>query len=426
MKKSINLLLCPLLLASVASIASCSKKTQLDTPTNISYDVATGKVSFDAVEGASTYTVGVSEIINETTAKSLESIQQSSKFVIDDVTHYVWATQIGSLTSLADTDNDGKVEGTIIFRSFSSSATDSGTPVEATAIPKGDLILTVMADATSELQGSEYGLLKFSNEGTLADPTGFTAKFLDDGKLAISAANNYYINSLSTNGLPQKMQFVVKADGEVVETMDMNDFNFTNTVNGPNKVYNFTNATVSTAAAVDKTKKITATVQAIGNGGSQKDSAVCEVGVETTTAALEYATKYDCSGSGTAGSVTVNVNVGIDASGNNIYGLEVKMGQVALARESGTFTCASEVTEVDGKKTFAEGEVLTFKTEKKDLNDAIMDGKSLIVTKVESRGWGGPSINWALLGEGFSYKGVSFNFTGAASSNQGGWPGGPM
>lgn len=427
MKKTIQFLSLFLLLSSAVGLASCSeKKTQLDTPTDITYDVNTGKFSFKAVEGAKTYTVGVSEIINDTTGKGLESVSGSSKLKIGESEKYVWTTQIGSVTSLADNDNDGKVEGTVVYRSFSASAANPGSVVTAKEIPVGDLVLTVMADATGDLQGSEYAYYEFHNEGNLKDPENFTASFQEDGKMAITAANSYYINSLSTNGLPEKMQFKVFQDGTLFDTIEMDDFTYTNRVVGPEKSYIFNNASVKTSKAVDKTKKITATVQAIGNGSSKKDSKACDVAVETTTAALSYKTKHDCSGSGNAGGKTVNINVGTDEDGNNIFGLEVKTGSVVTARESGTFTLPEgvEITELDGKKTFPVDTELTFTTLKSDLETPIMNSKKLKVTKVESRGWGGTTINYGLLGEGFSLNGTAFAFTGTAS-NGGGFPGGP-
>ncbi len=425
-KNKISILLCPLLLGGLASITSCSSKTQLDAPTNITYDFASGKVSFDAVEGASTYTIGVSEIINDVTGKNLEEIKNSSKITLDGEEVYVWSTQIGSLTSLTDKDGDGKVEGTIVYRSFSSTASDPGQVIKCTAIPKGDFILTVMADKTDSLAGSEYGMIKFSNTGALTDPTGFSGTFTEDNKLSISAASNYYINCLSTNGMPEKMEIVIKQDGTALETITVDDFSYTNTVIGPAKSYNFTNATVTGTKTIDKTKKITATVQAKGNGTSKTDSNVCDVNVETLTSAVEYATKYDCSGSGSVDGVTVNINVGTDANGNNIYGLEAKVSSVVVARESGTFTCDGEITEIDGKKTFEEGKVLTFKTDKSDLATSVMDGKTLTVTKVETQGWGGRQTNWGILGEGFLYNGTSFSFTGTASGGNGGGGPGPF
>ncbi len=422
-KNKLSILLCPLFIGGIASLASCGSKTQLDTPKNISYDFNTGKVTFDAVEGATTYTVGVSEIINDVTGKKLEDIKNSSKITVDGKETYVWATQIGSLTSLSDKDGDGKVEGKIVYRSFSSTASDAGQVIKCTAIPKGDFVLTVMADKTDSLAGSEYGIIKFSNKGALKDPTGFSATFTEDNKLSISEASNYYINSLSTNGMPEKMEMIVKEDGNVLETISFDDFSYTNSVIGPAKSYNFTNSTVTTSKSVDKTKKITATVQAKGNGDSKTDSAVCDVNIETTTPALEYATKYDCSGSGKAGDITVNVNVGVDSANKAIFGLEAKVGNVVVTRESGTYTVDGEVTDIDGKKTFEEGKTLTFTTEKSDLATKVMDGKTLTVTKIETEGWGGKQTNWGLLGEGFAYNGSVFSFNGVASSGGGFGPG---
>lgn len=422
-KNKLSILLCPLFIGGIASLASCGSKTQLDTPKNISYDFNTGKVAFDAVEGATTYTVGVSEIINDVTGKKLEDIKNSSKITVDGKETYVWATQIGSLTSLSDKDGDGKVEGKIVYRSFSSTASDAGQVIKCTAIPKGDFVLTVMADKTDSLAGSEYGIIKFSNKGALKDPTGFSATFTEDNKLSISEASNYYIDSLSTNGMPEKMEIIVKEDGNVLETISFDDFSYTNSVIGPAKSYNFTNSTVTTSKSVDKTKKITATVQAKGNGDSKTDSAVCDINIETTTPALEYATKYDCSGSGKAGDITVNVNVGVDSANKAIFGLEAKVGNVVIARESGTYTVDGEVTDIDGKKTFEEGKTLTFTTEKSDLATKVMDGKTLTVTKIETEGWGGKQTNWGLLGEGFAYNGSAFSFTGVASSGGGFGPG---
>lgn len=431
MKKTIQILTLSLLLSSTLGLTSCGeKKTKLDTPSNITYDVSTGKFSFSAVEGAKTYTVGVSEIINDTTGKGLEGISGSAKLKIGENEKYVWTTQIGSVTSLADTDNDGKVEGTVVYRSFSASASNPGSVITAKEIPVGDFVLTVMADNTTDLQGSDYAYYEFSNTGALPDPESFTSSFKDDGKMTITAADKYYINALSTNGLAEKMQFKVYQDGELFDTIDMDDFSYTNRVVGPEKSYIFNNASVTTSKAVDKTKKITATVQAIGNGGSKQDSKVCDVAVETTTDAVTYATKYDCSGSGSADNKTVTINVGIDNDGNNIYGLEVKTGSVVTARESGTFTLPEgvEITELDGKKTYPEDTELTFTTAASDLDASVMNGKTLKVTKIESNGWGGKTISYGLLGEGFTLNGTEFSFTSAASSGggMGGGPGGPF
>ncbi len=419
-----SILLAPIILLGAASLASCSSKTQLDTPSDITYDFKTGKVSFSAVTGAKTYTVGVSEIINDTTGKGLEGIKNSTKMKVGEKEVYLWATQIGSLTSLTDKDGDGKVEGTIVYRSFSSTASDPGSVIACTDIPKGDFILTVMADKTDELAGSEYGILQFSNKGALADPTGFSASFDESGKMSISAASNYYINCLSSTGMPESMEFLLKEDGVTVESISFDDFSYTNTVVGPAKSYNFNNATVTSSKSLDTSKKITSSVQAKGNGVSKTDSNVCDVLIPTFTEEVSYATKYDCSGKGSAGEVSISVNVGVDEEGKAVYGLEAKQSNVVIARESGSYSADGTISEIDGKKTFEEGKILTFKTEKSDLSTSIMDGKSLTVTKKESQGWGGKSISYALLGEGFSYNGTSFAFTEASSSNQGGFPGG--
>lgn len=443
MKKTIRLLTLGLLLSSFSSLGltSCNTKTTLDAPTDLTYDVSTGKFSFTASEGASTYTVGVSEIINKTTAEGIEDIGGSTKITLADGTEkYIWATQIGSQTSVKDSDGDGKVEGTLVFRSFSSSAANPGSVIAANEIPVGDFVLTVMADATTELSGSDFAYYEFSHNGALTDPSSFTGSFADasasTSKLSVSCSSNYFLNCLSTTGIPEYMEYKFYEDGTLKDTVKVDDYTYTNTVVGPEKSYTFTNAaTVSSSIALDMSKKITATVQAVGNGSSKTSSAVCDVLVPTTTSAVNYATKYDCSGSGTAGSYTVTINVGVDSSDTKIYGVEVKNSNVVVARESGTFTTDGEISEVDGKKTYPENTVLTFTTATTDASSKIMDGKTLTVTKKEgTSGWGPnqqKTTNWALTGEGFTFNGTTFAFTDAASSSNqggpgGGGPGGPM
>lgn len=435
MKKTLCVLSLSLLCAPLAmfSLTSCNTKVQLDTPTDITFDYKTGKFSFTGVENAKTYTVGISEIINDTTGAGLVGINNASQLTMPDGTKkYVWGSQIASATGVADQDGDGKVEGTLIYRSFSSTAADPGQVVDYTQIPIGDYVMTVMADANSEakLAGSEYAMLEFSINGTLPDPEGFTSSF-DGNKMTIKSASNYFINALSTKGMPDEMKIVIKEDGTAVDTITIDDFSYTNTVIGPAKSYTFTYAdTVTSTKELDKTKKITATIQAVGKSSSKTSSKECDVAVETTTDAVTYATKLDCSGSGTAGSATININVGTDANGANIYGLEVKVGSVAVARESGTFTvpAGTTVTQLDNKNTYPEATVLTFATSASDLATSIMDGKTLTVEKKESRGWQGTTIDYALTGEGFTYNGTTFAFTGAASSGGpgGGGPGGPF
>lgn len=436
MKKTLGVLSLSLLFSSLMafSLTSCGAKTQFDTPTNITFDYKTGKFTFDAVENAKTYTVGLSEVINDVTGEALLGIQNSSKLTFEDgSTKWVWATQIASATGVADTDGDGKVEGALVYRSFSSTAADAGTVVDYTKIPVGDYVLTIMADADSEagLSGSEYAYYQFSKEGALSDPTGFTGK-ITDNKLVVTSASNYYINSLSTNGLADKMELVIKADGTTIETISVDNFVYTNEVIGPAKSYKFTNLDTMTSKTLDATKKITATIQAVSTSASKTSSKACDVTIETTTPEVTYGEngKLDLSGKGTAGDATITISVGTDASGNNLYGLEVKENSVVVARESGTFTVpsGSEVTTLDEKKTYAVDTVLTFTTTASDLATKIMDGKTLKVEKKETENRGQTTINYAITGEGFSYNGTSFAFTDAnASSGGGGWWGpGPM
>lgn len=437
--KRINSMMSCAVLLSLFSLTACGpKQTKLDTPQNVTYDVSTGKFSFDAVKGGDTYVVGVSLILNDTTGEKLKDINSATQVTLPDgSTKWVWSNQMGSVTGLADDDGDGKVEGTIVYRTFSSSATDSGTPINAADIPASHYVLQVVASATSELGSSDPAMYTFTKEGQLKSIDGATASIDPDNHINITvpAGNSspfgvsvlgYYIDALTTSGLPDKIEAKVNEEGEVKETIEMDDFSFTNTVNGPMKIFNFNEATFKGTATLDPTKKHTVTLQAIGSDGVTS-SDISNAYFATSTAETTYATKYDCSGTGTAGKFTVNINVGVDSDSKQIYGLEAKIGSAVIYRESGTYTIPDGVTvsTEEDKTTYPDKTVLTFTTTSSDLDTPIMNGKTLTVTKTESQGWGGPSVSWGLLGTGFSLDGTSFDFTGAASSNSG-FPGGPM
>lgn len=421
-RKSISLLI--VLAMCLAVLAGCGAEESL-SPQNLKYDKTTGEFSFDAVEGINTYVVGVGKIINDSTGKALTSINQSSTITLNDGTEvYLWSEQTGSVSGLADSDNDGKVSGKVIFREYSSSATTVGAVItDLSTLPVGHYVLQAIPAATDEVPNPEAALLEFVITGTLETPSGFTASITKDGYMQITAPSNYYHNCMTVTGLPTKMVFEISENGSVVETIEMDDFSYTNTVNGPNKGFSYNNTTVTGKVKLDSSKSYEVKVTAVGDGADVKDASATAY-MATSTPAIEFATKHSHSASGTAGALSVSVSVGKDAAGNNIYELTASVSNTTVLRESGTYTASAEVG-ADGN--YPEGTVLTFKTDKTDAKAAILDNVSLTAAVETSENWGQTSTTYFFSGKAV-LDGEEFEFAKASSGNNssgGGGMGGP-
>lgn len=420
-----------------ALLTGCGGEKASASPENLTYDPSTGAFQFDAQKGAKTYIVGVSKVINDTTGQALQKINQSSVIELEDgKSVYVWAEQTGSVSGLADSDSDGIVDGTVVFREYSSSATTVGAVItDLSKLPVGDYVLQAVAASTDELPNPEAALYPFTIPGTLAAPEGFTAKVNDAGNMEITAPSRFYLNCLSTTGLPEKMTFEIYDGETLVETIDMADFSYTNSVNGPNKGFTFNNGTVTGTAALDKTKAYTVNVTAVGDG-DQVQSASAQAYMASSTAAVEFADKLSQSASGTAGAYSLTLNIGRDAAGNNVYELTANVNSVAILREYGTFTATAQVeaedgtvttvdaeivTDEDGTTHFAEGAVLTFTAEHSDAATPVMDGLALTSAVSVSEGWGGTTTTYFLEGS-VALDGTGFDF---AASSGGSGSGGP-
>ena len=313
-RKSIALLI--VLAMCLAVLAGCGAEESL-SPQNLKYDKTNGEFSFDAVKGINTYVVGVGKIINDSTGKALTSINQSSAITLNDGTEvYLWSEQTGSVSGLADSDNDGKVSGKVIFREYSSSANTVGAVItDLSTLPVGHYVLQAIPAATDEVPNPEAALLEFVIPGTLETPSGFTASITQDGYMQITAPSNYYHNCMTVTGLPTKMVFEISENGSVVETIEMDDFSYTNTVNGPNKSFSYNNTTVTGKVKLDSSKSYEVKVTAVGDGADVKDASATAY-MATSTPAIEFATKHSHSASGTAGALSVSVSLGKDAAGN--------------------------------------------------------------------------------------------------------------
>lgn len=422
LKKTLSLVL--VLAMCLAVLAGCGDKETVNSPQNVTYDKNTGAVAFDALEGAKTYVVGVSKIINDTTGKALVSYNGSSPVTLaDGSTVYVWSEQTGSLTGLADNDGDGKVDGKVVYREFSSSAEKVGAVKSATDLPLGHYILSVVPAATDELPNPETAMIQFTMGGTLAAPDGFTAQINQDGYMQITAPSSYYLNCLTVTGMPEKMVFEIKEGGSVVETIEMADFSYTNTVIGPNKSFTFNNGTVTGTTKLDASKAYTVTVTAKGDGGEIKDASA-EAYMASDIPAQEFATKYSQSASGTAGALSMSLSLGVDGSGNLIYELTGSVSNMVVLRETGTFTASADVT-IDGdKQYFAEGVTLTFTTGTTDADAPIMNGVVLTGITTETENWGQKTTTHGLTGNA-TVNGEPVEFSTSASGSGGsGGPGG--
>lgn len=149
------------------------------------------------------------------------------------------------------------------------------------------------------------------------------------------------------------------------------------------------------------------------------------------------ATKYDQSGSGTAGDYSISLNLGLDAEGNKIYELTASVNNVVILRESGTYTATvegvdeegnpitvdAEPQDAEGKMIYPEGTVLTFTAQESDAETPILNGVVLTSAKKETENSGQKSVSWYLAGSAV-VDGVSFEFEAGSSGGSGG-PGGP-
>lgn len=422
-----------------ALLAGCGGDDESASPKNLTYDPSTGSFQFDAQKGAKTYIVGVSKVINDTTGAALQKINQSSVIPLADGSSvYVWSEQTGSVSGLADSDSDGIVNGNVVFREYSSSATTVGAVIkDLSKLPVGRYVLQAVAAATDELPNPEAAIYEFTIPGTLATPESFTAKINDAGHMEVTAPSSFYLNCLSTTGLPEKMTFEVYDGGSLVETIEMNDFSYTNSVNGPNKSFSFNNNTVTGSAALDASKDYTVTVTAVGDGG-QVQSSSAQAYVASTTPAVSFANKLSQSASGTVGSYSLTLNIGQDASGANIYELTANINSVAILREYGTFTATVEqenesgervtvdaaVMDEEGTTHFPEGAVLTFTTQHSDAASPVLNGVTLTSGVSVQQGPSGGGTTYFLQGSA-ALNGTSFDFAAGGGGSGSGGPGGP-
>lgn len=272
-------------------LSGCGAK-KLDTPQNLTYNKSTGAFSFDAVSGGETYQLTVSRRINNNTGVALTSNLGSSIVTLEDGTQvYVWTQQAGAVTGLSDSDGDGVVSGTVIYRTYSNSATDSGTVItDLSELPLGHYYVFATANETTDgKEASDSAMVEFVMGGTLAEPD-FKWQINSDNHIVISENNSYYYNSLAFNGLPEEVKFEVKKGDTVVETITVDDFSYENVVNGPTKNYNFNNASVEGTATLDAAnyEQYTVTATAVGDGET----------ILSSTATVEYGTASSGSSGG--------------------------------------------------------------------------------------------------------------------------------
>ncbi|MFT4145677.1 MAG: hypothetical protein QM644_14590 [Mobilitalea sp.] len=424
MKKFSKAIYCAMVLAmSVGIMTGCGDKNTSTAPANFTFNTADGKFSFDTVDKAETYLVGVSKVLNDTTGKALQSINGAVELTrADGSTSFIWSEQSGSNAGLADSDGDGKVDGTVVFREFSSSAVSVGAVMTMDQLPLGHYIAQAMAASNDKLPDTEPALYEFIIGGTLAAPAGFTALINSEGFMEISAPGSYYLSCLTKTGMPEKMKFEIKDGATTVETIEVDDFSYSNTVQGPNKSYTFTNNTVKSTTKLDTGKSYSVTVTAIGDGDQIKDASA-EAYIASVTPAIKFAAKYDTAGSATTGDYSLAVTLGLDAAGNTIYELTASVNNTVIIRESGSYATEAAIELLDEQNTYAENAAITFTTTQTDASAAILDGKTLTVTKGESAGgWGQPAkTTYNLTGTGFTLEDAAFDF--AIPVSTGGFPG---
>lgn len=387
-------------------------------PENLQFDESTGKFSFDALDGASTYLVGVSKVLNDTTGEKLLGINGSALTTLSSGEEvYLWSEQSGSATGIADNDGDGIVDGTVIFRAFSSSAEKVGEVLSMSELPLGHYIVQAIASSSDELPNPESSYYEFVKTGTLALPEGFVGEINESGQIQITAPSGYYLSCLTATGLPSSMVFEVSEGGTVVETITVEDFSYTNSVLGPAKSYNFNHETVTGTTTLDKSKDYDITVTAVGDGDGILDASAA-VYLGTSTEALAFSTVYDTYGTATAGIFDVNLQIGLDAAGGTVYELTGSISGIVIYRESGTYTTENEIENIENFVTYAEGAVLTFATSQSDISN-VMDGVTMNVVCGEKAGAGMPPVNSAvynLAATGLSLNGNTFDFEAAVAS----------
>lgn len=411
----------------LTALTGCGNGGNANTaPTNLTFDTSSGAFSFDAVKNAETYTVGVSQILNDTTGQALLNINGAAATTIEEGnTVYLWSEQTGSVSGLADNDGDSVVDGTVVFREYSSSANTVGQVISIDQLPLGHYVVTAIASSNDSLPNPEPAYFQFTMGGTLAEPSGFTAQINDAGNIEITAPSNYYLNCLTATGLPSKMRFEVKDGDSVVDTIELEDFSYTNSVNGPNKGFTFNNQTVIGTAALDGSKEYTVTVTAVGDGDQILDASA-NAYVASNSASVTFAQQVDTSGSGNAGDYSVSLTMGTDASGNTIYELTASVNNVVILRENGTFTATEEVGEYEEKYTYPEGAQLTFTAENSDFDTAVLEGVTLTVARGEAMmfgppGMGGGGATFYVEGSA-NLNGTTFDF----AQSSGGFPGMPF
>lgn len=407
-----------LMAAMSASVLSGCGGGSSSAPSDLTFSTEDGTFSFDTVKDADTYTVGVSKVLNDTTGEALQGINGAVETEIGKDTCYIWSEQAGSCSGLSDTDEDGVVDGTVVFREYSSSATTVGDVMNIADLGIGHYVVQAVAAANDKVTDPEPAVYEFTIGGTLEEPAGFTAQINDEGYMEITAPSDYYLNCLSKTGLPEEMKFEISDGSSVVETIEMDDFSYTNTVNGPTKGFTFNNQTVTGTTKLDDTKEYSVTVTAVGDGDEIKDASA-EAYIASSSEAAAFASEYSVNSSGTAGDYSVELKIGEDASGQNIYELDAKVNDVVILRETGTYTADAKATEADDGKTYAEGTKVTFKMAATDADASVLDGKTLTVTKAEQQG-GMPgqaaTDSYYLAGSGLTLNGTEIEFTGGISS----------
>jgi hypothetical protein len=419
MKKRLKAIVLILCIGMISNLAACSSNSST-APSKFTFNTTDGSFTFGTVKNADTYMVGLSKILNDTTGKALVSINGATKSTkADGSSAYIWSEQTGSCSGLADTNNDGKVTGKVVVREYSSSATKVGDVITMDKVPLGHYIAQAMAVANDKLTNPVPAKIDFVIGGTLATPSGFTAQINTDGFMEVTAPSSYYLNCLTKTGMPEKMKFEIKDGSTTVETMNMDDFSYTNTVNGPSKSYTFKNNIVKGKTKLDSSKDYKVTVTAVGDGDKIK-SASAPAYMPTKTAATNFATKFDTSASGTCGDYSVTVTIGLDASGNNIYELDASVNKVVVLRESGTYTTKGVITKLDGQNVYAENTSITLKSKQTDASASILDGKTLSVAKGQKMAGGGfppkTATTYDLTGKGLSLNGTSFDLAASVAS----------
>ena len=384
------------------------KSGKAGAPEELTYDASTGAFQFKAVPGADVYTVGVSRVINDTTGLALQSINGAALTDVGDRSVYLWSEQTGSVSGLADNDGDGMVDGQVVYRKYSSSATEVGAVMNATDLGVGHYIVTAIASATDSLPKPAPAYLEFVVPGTLAEPTGFVAALNAEGKMAVTAPSNFYLGCLTATGLPEKMLFEVYEGETLVDSFEMDDFSYTNSVNGPNKAFSFNNNTAVGTVALDRTKKYSVVVTAVGDG-DQIQSASANAAIGTSTTPFAFASLYDTEGSTTVDGYSVVITLGQDADGKNVYELSASLIGVPIYLESGTYTATGEVEDRDGMMTYAPDTKITFTTDATDFDAPVLDGKTFTVYEDTSMSSSG-NISYGLAGDA-EMNGTAFSIT---------------